>query len=696
MATIKGSAASNGNYLYIVWSESDVSTANNTSKVTATVYLSNGYGSHSDGDPTWCTLTIDGTSYSGTYYTWSGNPVTLKSASKTITHGTDGKKSITISASFDTNGTSTGIVSASGTATLTAIARGTTCTHTVQSTTETTATIKWTAGDTCDKVWTKVGSGSWQVVYNNSTGASSGTYTVSGLTPNTKYAIITDVRRKSSQVETQSATAYATTYAYPYCTSAPEFTIGNPVTIGLYNPLSRACTVSLKASNDTEAQSSSTSTTSVSLINTTDAENILYNSLPNSTSGTYTVSVTYETSTTTKTGTYRVGDVAKPIITNGTYQDTNTTITAITGDDQQIIPNRSTVTFNGTGIATNKGASAISSVILNIGGQNYEMTLSSGTATVSNITITSVSLNQASIVVTDSRGLTNTKTVSLSVVNYNAPTVSATAKRESGFYSSTIVKPIVNYTTTGSNTVAINLEATTSGETTQTYTNLQNNQEVTYDFNNQKIWTLTFTATDSFGSIGTYVLELSQGIPLAFFDTKRLSVGVNMFPEHDKSVEVNGRVSHLDMTEEEMEAFMDEINSNFTGRVDYIVEEGTVSQSGAAVSGYEVPTTTWYYRKWESGKAECWGQNSFSNFTPSSTWGAGGYKGIIAYYPSELFIARPIAQVTCEKTGGSGIPMTTIDLNHSSSNIRYFIFEPNGTTRSYPLNTYVYAFGNWR
>lgn len=121
--TIKGTAASNGNYLYIEWEETSTSTANNTSTVKATAKLYNGYGSHSDGDPTWVTLYINGTKYEATLYNWSGSPVTLISKTQTVTHNSDGSKSISISATFDTNGTSTGVVSASGTATLTTIAR---------------------------------------------------------------------------------------------------------------------------------------------------------------------------------------------------------------------------------------------------------------------------------------------------------------------------------------------------------------------------------------------------------------------------------------------------------------------------------------------------------------------------------------------------------------------------------------------
>lgn len=122
--TIRGSAASNGNYLYITWEETSYSVANNTSTVKATIYLSNSYGSYSQsgGEP-W-TLNIGGQSASGSISgAWSGSTVTVGTATKTITHDSNGTKSITISATFDTQGTSTGKVSASGTAVLTTIPR---------------------------------------------------------------------------------------------------------------------------------------------------------------------------------------------------------------------------------------------------------------------------------------------------------------------------------------------------------------------------------------------------------------------------------------------------------------------------------------------------------------------------------------------------------------------------------------------
>lgn len=220
--TIYGSSAGNGNYLYIEWSESNVSTANNTSTVTATVKLYNGYGSHSNGDPTWVTLYIDGTKYEATLNYWSGSPVTLISKSKTVTHATNGSKSCSISATFDTNGTSTGVVSASGTVTLTSIPRYATSNQSVAEKTDTTIKMNWSSDSYCDMVWVSIDNGSSWIGYVWSGNAKSGSYTITGLSPKTKYNIKTRVRRKDSQLTTDSSVLAVTTYGANYFTLALE------------------------------------------------------------------------------------------------------------------------------------------------------------------------------------------------------------------------------------------------------------------------------------------------------------------------------------------------------------------------------------------------------------------------------------------------------------------------------------------
>lgn len=109
--------------LSLVLSESNVSTANNTSTVTANLYYyGNGVSNNTEGSSKG-TITIDGSSYSFKHsFTKSTSAQWLGSASKTVTHNSDGSKTVSASASFFTN-VSLGTMTTSASLPLTTIAR---------------------------------------------------------------------------------------------------------------------------------------------------------------------------------------------------------------------------------------------------------------------------------------------------------------------------------------------------------------------------------------------------------------------------------------------------------------------------------------------------------------------------------------------------------------------------------------------
>lgn len=132
MGRINGTVGANSDSyeFYIMWEESEVNIANNTSKITATSYIyckahtAYNYNTYNHA------ITIDGQTYTTAVAGISlspGKTVQLATGSKTVTHNSDGSKSISISASSPTlpagdgYGPSSG--SASGTATLTTIPR---------------------------------------------------------------------------------------------------------------------------------------------------------------------------------------------------------------------------------------------------------------------------------------------------------------------------------------------------------------------------------------------------------------------------------------------------------------------------------------------------------------------------------------------------------------------------------------------
>ena len=121
---------STGYTFRLSWSESDTSAADNTSKVTVTAQLIASGSYHIDSSASKnISITIDGKKYSGTCTVGisGGQTKTLFTASKTITHTSDGSKAISISGTLDIavtlSGSYVSSVTASGTATLSKIAR---------------------------------------------------------------------------------------------------------------------------------------------------------------------------------------------------------------------------------------------------------------------------------------------------------------------------------------------------------------------------------------------------------------------------------------------------------------------------------------------------------------------------------------------------------------------------------------------
>ena len=129
MATYSGIFDNNGYTLYLDVSESNVSTTNNTSVVNWTLRIvstkSLTYGSW-DLYGTSYSVKIDGSTVASgtkTYDFRTYQNLTIASGSKTITHNSDGSKSVSCSATFGNSSTPIGDASASGTFKLTTIAR---------------------------------------------------------------------------------------------------------------------------------------------------------------------------------------------------------------------------------------------------------------------------------------------------------------------------------------------------------------------------------------------------------------------------------------------------------------------------------------------------------------------------------------------------------------------------------------------
>lgn len=459
---------------------------------------------------------------------------TIYAQTFTCNHDANGECALRYSVSISGAITGTG----AGNLTLDTIPVGAYPLLTFASATETGATLNWSTDVPIDYFWYKVGSGNW--VANGSVSGRSGAFTLTGLSANTSYSVKIKVRRASNQVQTESAAATFTTYSYPYATNMPNFNIGSTLSVGLYNPLGRSVSVKLQDANGNQMGSQSTSGTTASGYAGASVVTALYGSIPNAKSGTYKIAVTYGGHTETRTGGkyYTVEADCKPSINTPTYMDTSTAA-MVTGDNQIIVQNKSTAKITVTGCTPQKSAT-IASVTASIPGQTKTLTVS-GTTAEGTLNATNSAVNvTCTVTLTDSRGYKATKTVTLTVAAYYYPKLTTTVHRHNNYYTDTDITADVDYAAIGSNAVTISFSATGSGGTVTG--TLTNHTLTTVQLDNEYDWTIGFIAVDSFSSMASGSVFLNKGVPLIFFDKDKYSVGINCFPTHDETLEIDGAV----------------------------------------------------------------------------------------------------------------------------------------------------------
>lgn len=129
------------------------------------------------------------------------------------------------------------------------------------------------------------------------------------------------------------------------------------------------------------------------------------------------------------------------------------------------------------------------------------------------------------------------------------------------------------------------------------------------------------------------------------------------------------------MTETELNTFLDSLNRNFRGSVDWIVEEGTDG--------------IWTYRKWDSGLCKVYGTYSDTSSTAYTSAGVGYYRTLNVNLPSVLTsIDNPQVSAKTGNVGG-----TTL-LSVNATTISVLIFSTTSTGR--PIDLYISIIGRWK
>lgn len=325
-------------------------------------------------------------------------------------------------------------------------ARYATSNHSLGAIAEDSITVNWSCDQEVDYLWHSVDGGTnWTGVDVDD--GRYGTYTISGLSPNTEYKVKTRVRCKVSQRTTDSASLDVTTYDYPHCISSQNFVIGDRVTLNFYNPLGRTFTFYILANGKEYGVFSCSGTSYVGVDSATSVKK-LYDMIPDKQSTKYKVRVDYGTTFRMWDGghEYRINKQdCMPKFTDFELFDVNARVVEVTGDSHVFVKGLSAPTvrigaptsavyhmetFNG---ATPKQYTAV------LDGKHTTANYTEGIMTIipfDEITYdgpADVVTKRVSVTAFDSRGLYAEVQKELSVYNYSKPLVNAIAKRK-GFF----------------------------------------------------------------------------------------------------------------------------------------------------------------------------------------------------------------------------------------------------------------------
>jgi hypothetical protein len=391
-------------------------------------------------------LNINGTNVEAATDTTSisSSWVTIGSRTQTVAHDNDGKKSCYIGGWINgPSGTSQSDSRVSGgeTVTLDTIPRYLTITsHSIKSKTVNSFVVSWATDVKRDYTQYSLNGGAWTDAGDSvASDGKSGSYTISGLTPNTTYTIKTRLRRADSGLYTESSALSVTTYDIARLVSVPNINIGSSQTITWTNPYGSLVGLKLCTTDGTTIKNygwlDGTSKT------VTPPASTIYDLTPNS--NTYTaryIITTFENNvsyTNYKDFLFTVTD-SNPTFSNFTYANTNTTsynggtLDTLTGSNQILVKGFSNVKVTiGTGYkAVAKNSATMKSYSASIGTKTASANYSSSAEVT--MTMNAIDGNTIKVYAIDSRTNSTAVTKTVTVKEYSDLTINeVTATRGS-------------------------------------------------------------------------------------------------------------------------------------------------------------------------------------------------------------------------------------------------------------------------
>jgi len=549
--------------LFRIWvRETATNVIANTSTLRITVYAwrtNEGYTTNYSGG---CNVKIDGTARGYQYWDWGDKPVYYDSDTVlydeeniVINHNSDGKKSINVQATCEWYADGSIYIDSPYQGfdiTLTALDRAApTVSVSTSSIGVNSFVLSASTNVNCDRWDYSINNGSTWTNFSTTNTRSVST-TISGLSPNTTYNTKVRARKTSNQVYGTSGTVSPKTLGNAILNSVSTVTADNStvsftINTTVYVP---SYTHRLEIKNGNTSILTKTGLTLANGNNTitlTAAERTtLLNAMSTikSFTGTFVLTTwsgsTQIGSATSKTATVQTtASNSAPTFTGFTYQDNNSAVVSVTGNNQIMVQNASTVRVNITA-ATAKNSATIKSYSVAFG----NLSASSTSTTVTMGTITTSGTVAMTVTAIDSRGYSTSRSTNVTVVAYSKIVYTSSTIRRVNEVENTIQLSFAG------NRKAITISGTeknsiiycqyrykkTSDSSWSSYTDIlsqvttsglnfsfSNNALVNLDANYS--WNVQVLIQDKLTS-DTLNLIVNQGIPLMSFRSKKVGINV--------------------------------------------------------------------------------------------------------------------------------------------------------------------------
>lgn len=324
--------------------------------------------------------------------------------------------------------------------------------------------------------------------------------------------------------------------------NSPDFNIGDTIVVHM-NRKSTVFTHTVVLKLGSYSYTIGTGVTDNITLDTDRIASNLYAQMPNSNAMNGEIIVTtYSGSTVIGTSSCTI--IAHVVNCNPTfdvsYEDSNSETVAITGNSQYIIRNNSTLQISVSN-ARALNSATLKTLTAVVNGNAYTGTLKGSTGVI-NVGVVNVSYDtEVTVKIVDSRGNVGQKKITVLVYDWSLPSAIIKLNRKSNYYSESVLNVNANYASIGGkNTVTIRYRTKKVSDSSYgSYATIQNNTDTNFTADNEYEWNVQVEVSDRIGKT-TYNLILPNGIPVVYVDIKKYSFGVNCFPKHDKSLEVNG------------------------------------------------------------------------------------------------------------------------------------------------------------